>query len=248
MDILQEIQQKIDADPTNDELYLEMGLALIYQYHRSDDARYVLNKGLYYNPFNGKLHHRRGRKYMSVGRYTESLVDILTASRIEADDHEHWYYQGVAAALGGFYQIAADALERANELMKRQGVDEWVACVEWLWYTYTRMGEMDKAAAIVATVDEDTPCIERSLSYKRKVLLYNGTIKPEEFLDREAIKTRDRPDLYLIGELYGLGNYYCMMGQPEKGIPLLKECRDVPTWHECFAYQQCCNDLERMGL
>ena len=97
-------------------------------------------------------------------------------------------------------------------------------------------------------MDENTPCIPRSLSYKRKVLLYNGTIPPEDFLDREAIKKRDRPELYLIGELYGLGNYYISMGQPEKGVPLLQEARQVPTWHSCFAYQQACNDLKAMGL
>ena len=247
MDVLQNLEQKIGADPTNDALYLEMGMELIRQ-NRPDEARQVLCMGMYYNPFNGHLHHRRGRKYMSVGRYVESLADIVMASRLDHENHEHWYYQGVAAALAGFYQIAEDAFLRAIELMKRQDVREWVACVEWLWYTYTRMGEMKKAEEIVATVDEGTPCLERSLSYKRKVLLYNGTIKPEEFLNRDAIKLRDRPELYLIGELYGLGNYYCTMGQPEKGIPLLQECRDGPTWHECFAYQQCCNDLAAMGL
>lgn len=247
MDILQQMQQRIDADPSNDTLYLEMGMELIRQ-HKPDEARAVLCKGMYYNPFNGHLHHRRGRKYVSVGRYVEGLADIIMASRLDHENHEHWYYQGVAAALGGFYEIAVDALLRANELMQRQGVEEWVACIEWLWYAYTRMGEMEKAAEIVSTVTWDTPCIPRSLSYKREVLLYNGTIKPEEFLDREDIKTRDRPELYLIGELYALGNYYCMNGEKEKGIPYLLECREVPTWHSCFAYQLCCNDLAAMGL
>ena len=107
-------------------------------------------------------------------------------------------------------------------------------------------GQLGGGGAVVVQGGILAPALR--LSYKRKVLLYNGTIKPEEFLDRETIKTRDRPELYLIGELYGLGNYYCTMGQPEKGIPLLKECREVPTWHECFAYQQCCNDLAAMGL
>ena len=56
------------------------------------------------------------------------------------------------------------------------------------------------------------------------------------------------PELYLIGELYALGNYYCMNGEKEKGIPYLLECREVPNWHSCFAYQLCCNDLAAMGL
>ncbi len=246
-DKLQEIQERIEKDPTNDALWLEKGMELIAQ-DKPAEARMALNKGLYYNPFNGHCHHRRGRKYISEGRYAEGLADIIMAARLDYDNHEHWYYQGVAASLAGYYQIAIDAFERAIVLMKRQGVEEWVACVEWMWVTYMKWGKKEEAAQIVKTVDENTPCIPRSLSYKRKVLLYNGTIPPEDFLDREAIKKRDRPELYLIGELYGLGNYYISMGQPEKGVPLLQEARQVPTWHSCFAYQQACNDLKAMGL
>lgn len=248
MDKLEEIQSRIDKDPNNYRLWLEKGMYLIYVLNQSKEARETLNQALYLNPFSADCHHRRGRKYISEGRYKEALADIITASRIDYNNNEHWYYQGVAAYLAKDYDIAEVAFKRAKDLMIEQGIDEYVAPIEWLWLTLQKLGKKEEAAAVVATVNDDTPCIARSLSYKRRILLYNGTIKPEDFLDREAIKQRDRPDLYLISELYGLGNFYYINGETEKGNALLLEAREVPTFHSAFAYQQACNDLAERGL
>lgn len=248
MEKLAEIQSRIDKDPENYELWLEKGLHLIYVLDKPKEARDALNQGLYLNPFSADCHHRRGRKYITEGRYKEALADIIMAARIDHDNNEHWYYQGVAAYLSKYYMIAETAFKRATDLMIEQGIDEYVAPIEWLWLTLQKLGKKEEASELVAPITWDTPCIPRSLSYKRRILLYNGTIKPEDFLDREDIKTRDRPDLYLISELYGLGNYYYIIGEVEKSNELLLEARDVPTFHGAFAYQQACNDLAERGL
>ncbi len=246
-DKILEIQERIEKDPKNYKLWLEKGLEYVAQ-NRYAEAREAFSVGLIYNPFSEDCYRERGRKFISEGRYPEAVADLTMASRLDPYNNEHWYYQGVAAHLGEMYERAIEAFPYAIECMKKQGIDEWLAAVDWMWLTYNKLGMKDKAAEIITTVDEDTPCIPRSLSYKRRVLLYRGIIKPEEFLDREALKSTDRPELYLISELFGLGNYYYSIGEEEKGNELLKEARDIPSWHASFAYQLVCKELEKRGL
>lgn len=246
-DKLKDLEEKLKSDPDNDNLWLEKGLeyVLLNEY---DAAIEAFSNGLICNPFNADCYRERGRKYISKGLYPQAVADLLMASRLDPYNNEHWYYQGVAAHLGEMYDKAIEAFPRAIDCMQKQGIDEWLAGVDWLWLTYIKLGDKDKANEIIKLVDENTPCIPRSLSYKKRVLLYRGFVKPEEFLDREALKSTDRPELYLISELFGLGNFYLANGNEEKAIALFKEAREVPTWHASFAYQLACKELTKRGL
>ena len=242
-----ELKQQLEADPKNDALWLALG----DEYNAQDlfeEAVDAYSNGIIQNPFNKACYQGRGRKYISLQRYLQAVADFTMASRLDPYDNEVWYYQGVAAHLAGLYDRCEEAFPKAIERMKADGVDEWLAGVDWLWLTYMAQGKKAEAQEIIKLVDKDTPCIPRSLSYKKRGLLYRGDVKPEEFMDREHLKTTDRPELYLISECFGLGNYYLAMGDKEKAIPLLKEARDVPTWHSSFAYRLACRRLEELGL
>lgn len=243
----QALREKLQQNPKDDTLWLELGMEYVAQdaYQEAVDA---FSNGLIQNPFSKDCYRERGRKYISLQKYAQAVADFTIASRFDPYDNEHWYYQGVSAYLGEMYDRAIEAFPKAIECMKRQGVEEWVAAVDWLWITYQTTGQKEEAARIIETVDEDTPVIPRSVSYKRRVLLYKGIIKPEDFIDREALKTTDRPELYLISELFGLGNYYESIGEGEKAIACWKEARDVPTWHSSFAYQLAAKRLKERGL
>lgn len=242
-----ELLAVVEKTPADDKGWLALGMEYVKQ-DEFEKAVEAFSRGIIANPFNKDCYRERGRKYISLHKYTQAVADFTFASRLDPYDNEHWYYQGVAAYLGEMYDRCIEAFPKAIECMKRQHVDEWLAAVDWLWITYQTLGDKDSAAQIITMVDEDTPCIPRSLSYKRRVLLYRGHIKPEEFLDREALKTTDRPNLYLISQLFGLGNFYDSIGEHDKATECFLEAREVPDWHSSFAYQLTCKRLRERGL
>ena len=246
-DMIKELTQKLQKSPKDASLWLALGNAYV-EVNRLDDAIDAFSQGIICDPFNKDCYHMRARKYLTQRKYEFSVADFVIAARLDPDNSDNFYYQGVAAYMGKMYDKAEESLRKTIALMEAQQIEETAAAVDWLWMTYTAMGETDKADAIAATIQKDTPCLARSNSYKKRVLLYNGTIKPEDFIDRESLKTTDRPELYLISELFGLGNYYIAKGQPEKAIPLFKEVREIPTWHDCFHYTLACDYLKEQGL
>ena len=246
-DTIKELQTQLQAQPKDASLWLALGNAYVEE-NLLDEAIDAFSQGIICNPFGVDCYHIRARKYLTQRKCEFSVADFAMASRLDPDNFENYYYQGVAAYMGKLYDRAAETLLKTIELMEAQMIEETAAAVDWLWMTYTAMGDKEKADAIAATIQKDTPTLARSNSYKKRVLLYNGTIKPEEFLDREALKDTDRPELYLISELYGLGNYYISIGQEEKAIPLFQEARSIPTWYDCFHYTLACDYLKERGL
>ncbi len=246
-DTIKELKTQLETHPKDETLWLALGNAYVAA-NRLEDAIDAFSEGIICNPFGVDCYHMRARKYLTLRKCEFSVADFAMAARLDPDNVDNYYYQGVAAYMGKMYGKAEEALLKTIELMEAQHVEETAAAVDWLWMTYTAMGKTEQADAIAATIQKDTPCLARSNSYKKRVLLYNGTIRPEDFLDRESLKTTDRPELYLISELFGLGNYYIAKGQPEKAIPLFKEARDIPTWHDCFHYTLACDYLKEQGL
>ena len=246
-DTIKELKKKLTEEPKDAALWLALGNAYV-EAGQLEDAIDAFSEGIICNPFGVDCYHMRARKYLTLRKCEFSVADFAMAARLDPDNVDNYYYQGVAAYMGKMYDKAEETLLKTIELMEAQHVEETAAAVDWLWMTYTAMGNTEKADAIAATIQKDTPCLARSNSYKKRVLLYNGTIQPQDFIDRESLKDTDRPELYLISELFGLGNYYIAKGQPEKAIPLFQEVRDIPTWHDCFHYTLACDYLKEQGL
>lgn len=256
---IRDAESALKHDTENYALWLERGMGLIYdpvdKYdvfitddERAEEARLSMCMGLRYNPFSADCHHRRGRKLVSLGRFVEAVADISMASRLDRENPDHWYYQGVAAYLAEIYDLAAECSEKACELMKKNNIIEWIAPIKWAWLAYTMQGKHSEAKRVAMEVNHDTPVVDRSITYKRRLLLYTGQIPPEEFLDRKRLLTTDRPELYLIDELYALGNYYYLHGDIKRSNELLLEARTCKSYRQCFAYLLTCRDLAKRGL
>ena len=76
-----EIEKKLEADPTNVELWMQKGLALRKQMlFREAIAAYSM--GLSFDPFHALLYRHRGHAYINIRRYQEGAADLELSARI----------------------------------------------------------------------------------------------------------------------------------------------------------------------
>ena len=110
-----------------------------------EDAIDLLGEGLCMFPFDEKLRGSRGRKYIGAFNYMASIADLSLATRLNPNDWEHWYYMGVAAYLGGKYELAKDCHKNSRELMIKYNIEAIPATVDWYWMACMKLGQKEEA-------------------------------------------------------------------------------------------------------
>lgn len=199
-------------------------------------------------PFYSRLRLLRGRKYISSARYKEAIADLTLAARIDSDDYENWYYLGVAYCLDLRYEESLQVFKRCLEVALKNDTDEIPPVVDWLYTVNMKLDRKVKALDMLKYVDENTRYKQNEFSYKKRVMLYKGLLKPEELIDEKQLKNSDRPELYYITETYALANYYYLQGDVKKSNELLKKIKDVDKYHHAFAYTFAMQDMKKREL
>ena len=101
-------------------------------------------------------------------------------------------------------------------------------------------GRPEEARAALDLVDADEDIVESDRDYKKRVLLYKGLTKPEEFL--EQLDTSY--SLFTLTELYALANdYRFIVGDEQKCIEYLKQVLATPDHHQAYAYKTALLDM-----
>lgn len=230
------IDEQLKTDPENYYLWAARGIVCA----TAEEAVDSYSMALSIRPLAPNMLYNRGRRFMSLGRYRQSLADLRLATTLDPEDGWKWHFYGVALYFLGRYQDAADAFEHAIEANDRSGVPLLPFDIDWMWNAYGKLGERDKMAQCIKRVGPDTPVLDTEETYRRRLLVYNGYMSPQEFLD-----TIDYSDhVETANQLYGLGNYYYYIcNDLELGVKYLKEALTYTEGKMSWGYKMAKMDL-----
>ena len=212
--------------------------------NRFRDAVDVYSEGLRQFPESYKLRRFRGHRYLSL-RETEkaildlneavSLLDENSAKELENDasgkpwgTYEHWiyYHIGLYHYLEGNYEEAAKAYQKCiDTAINGKNV---VGPSDWLYNSLQKMGEPEKADAVIASITPDYDT-DRDHPYFKRVMLNKGVIKPDEIMDvTKATQDWTAGDITIA---YGLANWYGRNGDVEKADEIFNKILETPVWN-----------------
>lgn len=227
--------------------YIAIGQQLINT-NRYNDAIANYSAGLEKYPNSFKLLRHRGHRYISIRKLDEAIKDLKMAEELirdqpdvpeydatghETGTYQHWiwYHIGLYYFLNQAYLQAAPAYE--NCLAASRNDKNIVGSSDWLYNTYMRLGEMDKAQKLLEpiTADFDT---DQEHPYFRRVMLYKGIITPEELVDvnQDPAKT----SVSDVTKMYGLANWYRYQGDTEKAMGLYRKIIQSESGWPGFAF------------
>lgn len=208
----------------------------------------IYSEGLGKYPNSYKLLRHRGHRYINLRQLENAMPDLLKAEELirpepevyEYDaagkqgatyQHQIWYHIGLYHFLKRDYAPSAAAFEKSLATAHAGG--DRAGSSDWLYNAYMRMGLTDKAAAIARPFTADFDIENKDYPYYRRLLLFNGVIKPEELVD--ASKPIAEMTLLEMTKLYGLANWRAYQGDAETANALYKKILESTEWAG-FAY------------
>jgi tetratricopeptide (TPR) repeat protein len=215
---------------------------------RYQDAIYILSDGIEEHPNNPRFYRHRGHRYITIREFDKAIEDLLKGisliqgqeDEIEEDGapndanipvstlHFNLYYHlGVAYYLNGNFDFAADAFE--NTMSVSRNNDTRVSTADWLYMSYLRNGNREKAVQLIDNFDTNIEVLE-SHSYLNRIKLYKGQLKPENLLNQDDTNT-----LNLLTQGYGVAMWYYHNGNSEKAVSILRDIIETNYW-AAFGY------------
>lgn len=258
--LLLEARRRYEADPDNLDNIIWLGrrTAYLYRYREAID---IYSQGLEKFPKSPELYRHRGHRYISTRQFDKALADFEKAAslvdrhqlEIEPDGQPNslniplsnlqfniWYHWGLTHYLRGEFVEAALRYEEC--LGFSNNPDLLVATTDWLYMTYRRLGDTEKARTILETIRPDLQVIENA-SYLRRLLMYKGLLNPEDLLDL----TNEAPEaqLDIVTQGYGVGNWYLYNDQPDQAKAIFAKILTTNQW-SAFGFIAAEADLVRM--
>ncbi len=234
---LQVAKRNFDDDPS-EENYIWLGRRLAYL-SKYTDAIEIFTKGIEKFPNSYKLYRHRGHRYLSTRKFDDAIKDFNkavglmkdAALEIEPDGQPNrinkplsntqfnvWYHLGLAYYLNWDFENAARAYD---ECMKVSDNDDLIcATTDWMYMTYRRLGEVEKADALLERITENMNIIEND-SYFERLMMYKGLRDPDQVLNIGPDNAD--PDLALATQGYGVGNWYLYNRDTTKAIEIYNQ-------------------------
>lgn len=219
---LQVAQQNFEVNPSEDN-YIWLGRRLAYL-SKYNEAIKIFSEGIEKYPKSYKLYRHRGHRYISTRKFDDAIKDFNKAValmkdapiEIEPDGQPNkinrplsntqfnvWYHLGLAYYLNWDFENAARAY---TECMKVSDNDDLIcATTDWMYMTYQRLGDKERANAVLEKITDDMEIIEND-SYFERLMMYKGLRDPEQVLNIGPDNTDS--DLALATQGYGVGNWY----------------------------------------
>ena len=189
----------------------------------------------------------RGHRFISVRKFDLAIADLKKAAKLaegrpletEVDglpnrlnkplSNTHfniWYHLGLAYYLHGDYQNA----RLSYETCLKYSVNDDLLCatVDWLYMTYQRLGEKQKADRLLRLIHEDMRVIENDTYFKR-LLMYKGVLSPDSLLSSTEGNGSD-PDVAIATQGYGVGHWYLMNGDRDKAMAIFQQVVEGKSW------------------
>ena len=227
---------------------------------RYRDAIASYDEGISRYPESFKLLRHRGHRYITTRQLNFAISDLLkAASYIEEQpdipeydqndemtgtyQHWIWYHIGLCYYLNQAYIQAVPAYEKC--LDESRSNKNLVGATDWLYNTYMRLGEKEKATHILEAITPDMDT-DRDHPYFRRIMLYKGAITPEELVDvdQDPIKA----SVSDITKMYGLANWYSYNGNKEKARALYQKIIQSKNGWPGFAFAAAEMDISRLTI
>lgn len=218
-------------DNPTEQNYIWYGRRLGYL-SRFQEAIDVFTQGLEKYPNSTKLLRHRGHRFISIRRFDKAIDDLSKANALvprfpletEPDGTPNkinqplsntqfniLYHLGLAYYLKGDFQNAELAY---LECLKTCNNDDLrVACVDWLYMTYRRLGKPEEANAVLENVEDSMDIVENDSYYKR-CRMYQGKLAPDSVL--RVSPDQEDADLVMATQGYGVGNWFLYNGDSAK--------------------------------
>jgi len=206
------------------------------------------SEGLSKYPKSYKLLRHRGHRYINLHQLDKAITDLTKAEELirpekevfEYDEtgkqgpsyqHQIWYHIGVYHFLKKEYTLSAMDFEKS--LAAAHAGKDIAGASDWLYNAYQRSGEKEKAANVLKRITPDMAIEDKEYPYFRRLLLYKGSIKPEELVD--AGMPIEKMSLLHITKLYGLANWHLYKGDKDIADSIHKKILLSKEWAG-FAY------------
>ena len=180
------------------------------------------------DPFNWEYYRHRAHRFLSCWRFQDASADFVIARRLNPNDWNVWYHLGLSWFLLRDYEKAADAYRHCYELTDAE--QELIAISDWYWMTLKRLGRDEDAQKVLDRITDHMEPGENTAYYAR-LLMYKGLKQPEELLSTDPAETTD---LEIVTMGFGIGNYYLMNGEAEKGYAVMERVIKAGDESDCY--------------
>lgn len=245
---LEKARQKYETDPTNEEAIIWYGRRLGYL-GRYQEAIRVFSIGLDKNEGSFRLLRHRGHRYITTRQFDKAIDDLQKAAfysrpaknetepdglpnklnvPLGNDKYNIFYHLGIAYYLRGNYDKAISAFKKC--LTFADNDDLKVACTDWFYMTYRKIGNPKAADELLTTISRKTEVIENK-DYLNRILMYKNIYQADvllEYAEREADSLEPT-----LG--YGIGNWYLYNGEVEKARDIFERIILNSGW-DAFGY------------
>lgn len=247
-----------DSNSLENLIWVARRLAYMTRYKEAID---LYSKGLQKFPDSPELYRHRGHRYISTRQFEKAIADFEKAAalaknrpvEIEPDGIPNklnkplsslqfniWYHWALAYYLKGDFKRAAQLYE--ENMAYCNNPDLICATVDWLYMTYRRLDEPEKANKVLELIKPDMEIIENQ-SYFNRLLMYKGLKKPEELLKADTADTDLK--LNIVTQGYGVGNWYLYNQDTVRAKEVFQKVIDTGFW-SAFGYVAAEADLVRM--
>lgn len=180
------------------------------------------------DPFNWAYYRHRAHRFLSCWRFQDAAADFVFASRLNPKDWNVFYHLGLSYFLLRDYEKAAAAYRRCYELTEAE--QELIAISDWYYMTLMRLGLKDEAQKVLDRITDSMDPGENTAYYAR-LLMYKGLKKPEELLSANPDEVTD---LEIVTMGFGIGNYYLMNGETDKGYAVMERVIKAGDESDCY--------------
>jgi tetratricopeptide (TPR) repeat protein len=232
-----EARKKSEAAPKDVALLIALGDALAAVTNHREAIR-VYDRAFELDKANALLHQQRGHRHLSIRRFAEARADLEKAAALDPKLGGAWYYLGLLDYLAGRFDRAASSYEE-NLALVDGDLARGIASVDWLYMSYRRGGEAEKARALLERVTPDLKVEGNPRLYLQRLLFYKG-IRTEGELLAGASSDVERATL-----LYGVGNFHLYGGDRARARAAFEQAVNTTAWN-ALAFIAAENDLKQL--
>lgn len=219
--------QAVRENPEDGDCWMRKGHALArLSLMREAEECYAI--AITCDPFNWEYYRHRAHRMLSCWRFQDAAADFTIAARLNPNDWNVFYHLGLSFFLIRDYEKAAKAYRRCYELTDAQ--PELIAVSDWYYMTLMRLGREEDAKKVLDRITEDMDAGDNTAYYAR-LLMYKGIRKPEELLSADP---EENTDLEIVTMGFGIGNFYLMNGEPEKGYGVMEKVIQAGDQSDCY--------------
>ncbi len=207
----------------------------------------IFTEGINLYPDSSALYRHRGHRYITVRKFDEAVADLKTAAELAENEKNFtepdglpnkagiplsnnkfniYYHLGLAFYLKGDYYKALEAYRKCMEFSDND--DLLTATSDWLYMTYSRLGMIAEADALLANIKPEMNIIEND-AYHQRLLMYKGLVSPDALLKINETEN-DEQRLQLVTQGYGVGNWYLIQGDTSKALSIFQSLIAENYW------------------